>query len=331
MARDLVAERRAALARLTAPMPGGTSLDRRIRLNLQDWYSRGPQPSTIVVRGGFAWRTLPLTDEELEGHRIEDRPKPDLPRVPPLATLTTLSRGVGLRLALTLLFLAQTGPKNFVGKAGQLNIGIDHTDARPHGLVDLVAVPAAHTPTTETGVGTSANTNRKRQIRTALNQLAGHGIGMIQLPSPAASASRFRVMRLREEIGSHTTTPAAYQAPTDGVIFEIPVEFFLNGWIHALRNIEIAMWLMLRSEQSRSRADVRIDAHRRLVEYDLSIAAYETNTMLRRFQLVDAEGDPMRRANGTTIGGRRSLAPHSFSLMDEQLDNDGVATVVAAL
>src|ERR1700737_2292356 len=111
----------------------------------------------------------------------------------------------------------------------------------------------------------------------------------------------------------------------------IPTAFFVNGWIHALTNGEIAMWLRLRDLTVRAsrRADgatdtiatpdVQIGAKTRLREYDLTRAAWDAHLELEAFGLIHVERDPDRRENGTTLDGKRA-APHRFRLLDEGLD-----------
>lgn len=334
--RSPLNDRVAALHRLATPDTRGQTVDQRARDNLAQWYRSGTQkPTVIAVRPGFIRRYPALTDDELRGLDIRDRPQTKLRYPPPLAQLVSRPRGEGLRLALTLLFLAQTGRRDFLAADGRLDIGIERGEA-PLGLVDLIGIPAAHS--LSIGEKTQASTresNRREQILAAFNLLSSKGIGMVELRNPAGSRARFDDAHLRYESGDRAGLPLRYRRPhSSDVTVDIPVDFFLNGWIHTLNKREIAMWLMLRSEMqmlsSAPPADefpITVAGYTRLTRYDLALGVYETNPALTAYGLIEARRDPRRRADGTAEANQRNLPPNAFKLTDDGLTSDALITV----
>lgn len=169
--RDVLLERIRGLEALRS----GRSVDTEVRANLTLWAKgKTAPPADIAVRAGFARRSQPLIEgTEYEESKLIDRPKPNLPRKPPLAALTSVTKGVGLRTELTLLYLAQTG--NLLGKDALLKTTVDGDSDTP-GLIDLIAIPATHTPSRNSTFASSPRNNRKRQVRDALVQLAKLGV-----------------------------------------------------------------------------------------------------------------------------------------------------------
>lgn len=338
--------RQTRLANLQAlEIDGRKRLDEDVRANLRRWYEDGgAHPPHIEVRAGFLRRLHPLTSDELDAAGdIVDRPKPDLPRSPALARLTAIPKGVALRTALTLLFLVQTKP-NALRRGARVDVPIVRDDDHRFGLVDLIAVNATHTakPGGDEYAATSA-INRQRQLRSALAQLAG--IGLVSLPSGGGrGAPRYHDVRLHSEIGNVEGTEPPTYTPPDArrtPTLTIPVEFFLQGWVHALTSREIANWLMYRDLRTQSDppapledgtvlCDLRIAARTRLIEYDLTRAAWDTHRNLKAFRLLDVWTDPRRRHNGTTDEGKWA-EPHRFRLTDDGLSTPGLQTVKAVL
>ncbi len=324
---------------------GRKRIDEVVRANLRRWYDEGGTRRThIEVRAAFLRRLHPLTPDELEAAGdIVDRPKPDLPRPPALAKLTAIPKGVALRTALTLLFLVQTQPRALRGGA-RVDIPVVRDDDHGFGLVDLIAVNATHTIRPDGGeFAATTATNRQRQIRSALAQLAD--LGLVSLPSGGGRGSpRYHDVRLHSEVGNvEGTQPPVYTPPKvrRTPTLTIPIEFFINGWVHALTSREIANWLMYRdlrtqldppkpSEDGSVPCDLRIAPRARLIDYDLTRATWDTHRNLEAFGLLDVWTDPRRRHNGTTDEGKWAQ-PHRFRLIDEGLDAPGLETVEAIL
>ncbi|MFI7531634.1 hypothetical protein [Nocardia salmonicida] len=337
--------RETRLANLQAIQIDGTKrIEADVRQSLGRWYDLGGVlPATIEVRAGFLRRLAPLTATEItNAGEIVDRPKPDLPRAPALARLTAIPKGVALRTALTLMFLVQTNPKALQGK-GKLDIPFIRDDKYPLGLIDLIAINATHKVGEDGGEFAATTTsNRQRQIRSAL--IALETIGLVSLPAGKGRGStRFNEVRLHSELGKvDGAEPPVYTPPAPDVeTLQIPVEFFLQGWVHSLTNREIANWLMYRDRRAQYGAptpnedgnlphDLRVGAYDRLVEYDLTRATWDTHGNLTAFGLLSTWTDPRRRYNGTTPDGKR-VEPHRFQLTDDGLLAPGLETVMTVL
>lgn len=315
--------------------------EQRIRENLGKWLADGGHDGAdIRLRRSFVARVPPPTEKELAAAgEITDYRKSDLVRVPPLAVLTALPRGVGLRCALTLPFLVQTNRAEALGSQGLMKIPIDDDDAA-FDFLRLIAIPAKYRggPTAQWGGGPRAN--RQRQIREALKRLADDDLKMIALPSGGQGVPRFKEVHLRNETGAATSDPGPYTVPKPNVpTVDIPIAFFTSGWIHALTNREIAMWLMIRDLTARANPAVTNPAidgvpaphWDRLTTYDLRKRTTDTSRELEAFGLVEVIRDEEnRRPDGTTRGGVRA-ALNRYRLTDAGLQKPAVATVVKHL
>lgn len=333
--RDIVQER---IDRLETLRAGRRRIDDDVRSNLAHW-ADAPLFDDIKLRANFIRRlTALIEDVDYDPAKLVDRPKPVLPRQPPLAALAALTKGIALQLCLTLVFLVQTQPREALGKHALLKINIDGADTGPIGpigLVDLIAVPASHNPSEESTYNSNSRENRKRQIRGGFIQL--DRLGLAELPTGGRKgAPRFNTVHLNEEGGPTAAGANRYTQPRAAAkVVAVPPDFFLNGWVHALSKSEIAMWLMLRDLSQRSDAvsppdKLHIRGRERLLQYDLSRAVWDTHARLEDFGLIVVHKDPNRRPNGTTVDGERAL-PHYFELRDVGLREDGLSTVLASL
>jgi hypothetical protein len=338
--RDFLDERIKALHHLQRDTHKPT--EPQVRENLRAWTQPDKHlpPNEIRVRPGFIRRAPALTHEELARAEIIDQRRPDLPRKPPLARLTSLPRGVALRTALTLLFLVQTPRQPPLGPHGLLQLPIEGTDD-PYGLLDFIAVNAKYRgdPTSQWAGGVKEN--RKRQVRAALIQLADDDLKMVALPPGGRGKPRFNSVHVRTETGAYVKEPGPYRLPRfDAEAVALPTEFFTRGWVHALSNREIAMWLMLRdlsvrssrkpAESAGDEHEVQIGAWERLVDYDLTRKTWDTHKRLEAFGLIEVIRDENRRPNGTTIDGARA-DPHKFRLTDNGLNRPAVSHVLKRL
>lgn len=325
--RDLIAERRAALDFVGEKDESGSSPDARARQNLERWFDKGSKPEEIFFRRGFIRRLHPLTTSELAGVRISDRKAPALAGDPPLARLVPIPKGVALRTALTLLFLAQTHPDG-IGRRGSSRVGTRRGD-RPRdmslGLVDLVATHAKHRAVASHIAG-DVETNRERQLVSALKRLSENDVRLVGLNASVPPRERFARFSLNREDHNDAgpAVPYTIPDPADDDVVAVPAEFFLNGWIHTLTNREIALWLMLRAEQSSVPPKVvdefplSISGRRRITDYNLSLTVYETNSTLAEYELIAVKPDPNRRPDGTIAHGD-PRERHSFKLTDDGL------------
>jgi hypothetical protein len=152
------------------------------------------------------------------------------------------------------------------------------------GLSDLVACVADHAP--GTSIAATRRDNRIRQIKSALDKLTAPGLGLIPLPNSGRRQGKYADLRLRDENGDRKVGPAVdYLVPeAPEPHLSIPVEFYLNGWIHALTHSEIAAWLMFRDLRFEfSPLDsfgVHISGDGRVDRYCLSRDVWNSHTML---------------------------------------------------
>ncbi len=337
--RDPVRERLDGLLHLRVDTHKPT--EEAVRENLSAWLKAGGTAGAdIRLRRNFVARVPPATDKELaDAGEITDNRKSDLVRVPPLAVLTALPRGIALRCALTLIFLAQTHRRAALGREGLLKIPVD-TDDAPPGLLHLIAIPAKYEGGSAARWGGGVKSNRQRQIREALKRLAGDDLKMIALPAGGRGVPRFNQVHLRNEVGGHGVDPAPYKAPAaTAPTLSIPAAFFVNGWIHTLTNREIAAWLMLRDLTTQALPDnanaavegVRASTRARLTVYDLRKRTLDTSRELESFGLVEVIRDEEnRRPNGTTRGGVRA-EPNRYRLTDAGLEEPALPIVVKHL
>lgn len=327
--RDVLQQR---INRLETLRAGRHPVDAGVRANLTRWAKESAtQLTDIPIRVGFVRRVPALVEEEYDTAKLVDRPKPALPRQPPLAALASLTKGVGLPLGLTLMYLAQTG--DALGRDARLKLTIDGDDDAL-GLIDLIAIAASHNPSPNAAFASNSRNNRKRQIRDALVQLSKLGLAEVP-PGGRKGEPRFDdQVHLNRENGPTAAGTKRYQRPGAKVkTLDIPATFFTNGWVHALSKSETAMWLMLRDLKHLGNAPedrLTIRGRDRLLEYDLSRAMWDTHATLEAYGLIVVHRDPNRRRNGTTAAGERA-EPHRFELCDEGLHEDGLSTVISML
>lgn len=327
--RDVLQQR---INRLETLRAGRHPVDAEVRANLMRWAKEAATPpADISVRVGFVRRVPALMEADYDTSKLVDRPKPILPRQPPLAALASLTKGVGLPLGLTLLYLAQTG--DVLGRDALLKLTVDGDDDTP-GLIDLIAIAASHNPSQDSAFASNSRNNRKRQIRDALIQLTKIGLAEVP-PGGRKGEPRFDdKVHLNRENGPTAAGAKRYQRPGANVkTIDIPATFFTNGWVHALSKSETAMWLMLRDLKNHGNtpADrLTIRGRDRLLGYDLSRAMWDTHATLEAYGLIVVHRDPNRRRNGTTGAGERA-EPHRFELRDEGLHEDGLSTVISTL
>jgi hypothetical protein len=325
-----VAGRRALLERRLArahALREPVDLDSQARSAMTQLWSRGRQPSTIVVRGSFIGLSRPLAGQHT------DRRPPDPAAGPPLARLLS-PRGASLRTALVALFVAQSTR----GTPSHLDdLQVDPSDERL-GWRDLVLARATHRP--DTVRAATPMDNKLRQIKNALDDLASEEVGILALPRAGTPRSRYADIRLRHEGGVRATGAAPEYVPprNNEWVVPIPVEFFLNGWVHALDDSELAAWLMFRhryySQLPAAKTDgVELGGQARLAVYVQKRTVWDQHRNLAIFDLLRHEADDRRRFDGTLDDfrdegiGRR----HRFWVNDDPISKVAVHSVLASV
>ena len=143
---------------------------------------------------------------------------------------------------------------------------------------------------------------------------------MVQLPISGRGQPRFGDVHGNREEGAYGIDELPrYRSPKMANAVTIPTAFFLNGWIHALTNREIAMWLMLRDLTVRANRpadttatpDVQINAKTRLRGHDLSLATWRSHLELEAFGLSMSSGTPI--AAKTAQLSTANVRPHTGS------------------
>jgi hypothetical protein len=254
---------------------------------------------------------------------------------PPAARLLS-PRGIALRLYLVAIFEAHC--TRDPGKLPRDARPIDDDGTTDTPWSDLIAATAEYTPGADTAV--TRTDNRVRQIKSGLDRLAADEVGLVELPRAGVRVGRYRNFRLLNEAGTYPrrATPVRYRVPDREVTTRVPVSFFLNGWIHALTNSEIAGYLMFRDlarldPVGHSREGVSIGGVERLQYYGLSKDTYEAYQTLEKFGLLQVDTDPNRRRDGTFENFDPDSPPprHRFRLTDDGLNQRAVETVLRSL
>ncbi|MGH3441947.1 MAG: hypothetical protein ACRDUY_07865 [Nitriliruptorales bacterium] len=289
-------------------------LDERVRAGLRQVWEEGRRPETIRVRPAFI-------------HLSESRTVDGKPVKPPVTQLLR-PRGIALRFYLLALYEAQCRRTSTSCVAMKLH----HGDGAVT-WVDLVAVDAEGDRRTKER--RTRLDNRIRQVKGALETL--HGLGMVEIPR-FGGTRRFAEFTLMHEAGrGDLASPRTYAPPkANEAVIDIPVQFFLNGWVHVLQPTEIATWLMFRHLAIRYPGEhaehgVYVYGDTREDEYGLKRDAYEGHAMLRELGLLRFA--PFVSPDGTKILRRvpSRYDPHRFQLLDEGLSELAVPTVLDAV
>jgi hypothetical protein len=293
-------------------------------------YDSGARPPSILIRRQFIRRPKYL---ELAGER--DR----TPRTkPPLATAIR-SRGIMLKLELTLLFLAQCQRKGRVSPL--VRHPVNRASDESLGLVDFLATGSNRRPNTTYRRMTESM--RARQLKSALDGLASPWLQLVEIATTDRSRPDYDYgVRLHTEVGPQPTRDQQpYRLPDadrTGVV-SVPIAFFINGWIQVLTDSEIANWLMwrdiggLRSPEQTSNDDLMIWADERLGCYDLTRDAWDTHQTLTRMNLMTVVFSAGRRADGTLSGysGGHRGEVHHFGIHDNELSKPALPAARAAI
>lgn len=318
-------------------MIGGTESAKRVDSDalscelLRARWQASNMPSTIAIRAGFLRRMDPLTVDELQGVTLDDRKRPDLPRRPPLSTLVEKPKGVALALALTCLFLTQTSKR-----PSSLLPPVQASRPNELNLADLLARRAVHDE--GSSIAADASVNHARQVMTAVRSL----MDLELLKKVSGRGPNTIELRLMSEAPNRGGPLSYKRTQADEEVVHVPVQFWLNGWVHALSSREIGCWLMFRDLLERygpqgppkrdgsSGGGLQICGADRLREYDLTRACWDAHQMLTDFGLMTYFADPNRLESGLVVdfqSRKLDLEAHRFTFTDEGLHNRAVQTV----
>ena len=151
-------------------------------------------------------------------------------------------RSAAVQLLLVALFVAQCRtPARDAGRPTPLPLR-HPLDAASTSWRYLVALPTTDTGDRRPAARTDTD-NRIAQLRTALTRL--HQKGRVELAA-ITGRGRFEGFKLLDESTYRPRQTVPYTVPSRAEhVLRIPVAFFLNGWVHALTDGEIAAYLFL--------------------------------------------------------------------------------------
>lgn len=318
---DRLQTRLAQLERLSEPSFGLTV--EKVNDALTRFHQTGTAPESILLRRRFLARRQWI-------YVSGDRDKTPRPK-PALATLVA-SKGLSLRLELTLLFLNQCHRRSWARVP--LPLLPDTEDPDSLGLISLFSTGNQPRPGSKYKRGVTKM--RTTQVMGALDTL--EALGLVEMTkTPEGRNDHSSHIWLNTEFGPLGADPQRYKAPPASTpVVSIPIEFFTNGWIQVMTDSEIANWLMWRDVGEMRTAAVTtadelfIDADLRLGTYDLTRDTWDTHLMLDRIGLMSArQGDLHVGKTPNGSGYRRE--PHRFDVDDAPLKKLALPAVKAAV
>lgn len=272
------------------------------------WSTSAQQPAAILVRRAFLQRNL-------------------ISGAPSSVSRLINPRGHALRTALLMLFLAQTQ----AGRSPHILRVPLHGQSGDHvAWADLVVSGAIY------GQGSSSRSPRELRAasaRAAIDRLARSDVALVELLNNDR-VGRYDRLRLMEDSGPRAIgAQLPYTMPSAKESVTIPVGFFVNGWIYALEDTEIATYLMYRSQCPADGGLTAITAGDRDEIYGVKRSAWEQYWVLVDSGILHLEPDPHRRPDGTYIdqGDGAHPLPHRFGLVDAGLAEDGRTQVLEAV
>jgi hypothetical protein len=262
--------------------------------------------------------------------------RPGAPDSPPASRMLS-PRGQALRLYLLAVFEAHcTRPPGGVVHGGRRLLR--QPESEEPGWTDLFAAPVYGPPEgdrTKERSGPAALV--ARQLQSGL--VALEKIGLVEL-GRGRSWERFNGFRIMTESGpGDLADPSYYRVPkSTSVGLTVPAAFFLNGWLWALTNSEIAAYLMFRWLAAAFPGEhagdgVYIYGDDREQYFGLRRDAYESHILLAQFGLIERQPSLIRDDDGHVVGYKKGVRyeAHKFKLTDGGLDDDGVLHVLAQL
>jgi hypothetical protein len=291
-------------------------------------WEAGLKPDRIAFRRPYARRETPAPGP------FSDRKLPPRTLRPP-STRLIFPRGVAQSMYLTMLFVAQC--EAVPGKVPPVGRPIAASDApderRP--WTDLLVVPAEHRAGSTSRI---IETNRVRQLETAVKKLADNEVRLVSLPYGDQARGKLKDFELMAETGYlGRASRTWYTVPTpDEQTFSVPASFFRHGWLAALTPSEVAMlfavWAASPADTAAT-SPVWLEGDTRIRRYGLSPDAYGTQSLLERLGLLDVTVPPGRRSDGTFIGHKKGESPllNSFQVNEPGFTKDAVPWVMATL
>lgn len=301
------------LDRLRKDQPGQTFV-KAVR-TFRRIYEQSSEPSHVLLRRRFVRRAVAIKVES-------DRDK--TPRLKPPAQTLIRPRGVAYRLYLILLAAAQCQPGGRV--ASRLNYPIRGDDSDEISLINLIA-PASN-PREETSYKKGFRQMRAEQVHKALGLLADPDHVLLNRFSPPGPP-----VQLNLELGPRLDQDhQPWKRPGKDQVVAIPVDFFLNGWVHVLTDSEIAAWLMFRDfgqiGTKESSDSFTLFAGDRLSWYDQSKDVWDTHAMLGRMGLMTAQTSPYQAGSGEESSRRGGTV---FQVTDDGLRRGALTSALAAV
>lgn len=309
--------------------PGSDQVSRAVAA-LAELHRAGKRDLTqIKVRPNFILRRVPASGE------MSDQHPPDGPRPPVLELVSP--NGIAQQLELVALFVAQThGRQRSDGRVLTLGLELDTSDANKVTWIDVVVPYAEHT--LKAVYAADRRDSRLRQVKRALETLKSKDL--VELPNNGSARGKYVDFRLLDEGGRRPGgSPLPYRVPAaKEPVIDVPIEFFLQGWVYVLTKSEIALYFMLRHLRGPTvaggeQAQVHIFGDDRLRRYGVGKDIYKSWWLLELAGLVDVEVDPGRRGDGTVVefDPEDPPAPHRFRLRDDGLSKPAAASVKAAI
>lgn len=276
----------------------------------------------VRIRARFVHQTKAAPDD------ASDRRLPARHHRPPATRLLSAS-GIALRFYLIALCEAQLRTRAGETPTNRMPLLVGGTET---GWTDLVALPVEAQGKLTTR--SSPSSKKHRSVIKALQTLADPEVQLVHLPHEQAETGKYEQFQLFDEGGARQTGEVPlYTVPRRDPreeVFGLPSGLFSNGWIHLLKNSELAFLMMIARAVAGSDSAVMISGDDRLLHYGLGRDSYEAHLMLERFGIVDVQiaanrYEDMRVANYGKKGGEALL--HIFKLNPDAFGEPAATTI----
>lgn len=281
----------------------------------------------LLIRNEFSYRVTPAPAGS-------DRRLPHREHRPP-ATKVGSSRGLNLRLELTMLALAQTlrrpGQR---WAANQLPIQSSSASDAVVGWVDLVASTAI--PRTGSRNYATVNDKKADQVESALQRLAA--AHLVDLPTRRMGTREvldFEHFTLLDERGGRPAgEPFPYTVPKKNEpTFVVPQGLITRGWVHVLEDSELALLLMVACGLGNidQAGSIAIPAEMRLLHYGIGRTAFDLHFLLENLGLLSVESIGRHDDGRAVEYAAEGAALHRLRLIPEGFDQSAPEHLVAVL